>query len=120
MKHRLPDEVAGVSIYVEDLDIRDDPKRSVVVFSRRCRIAHVFEDNKRVLKEKYCEAKACGEGQRHAEGHAYLKQSIEDKAGARHRGVANEDDLQKADPEEQRKIDAIAQEKECHKQNFES
>ena len=34
--------------------------------------------------------------------------------------MVNEDDLQKADPEEQRKIDAIAQEKEVYKQNFES
>ena len=61
MKHRLPDDIAGVSIYVEDPEIRDDPKQAWLYFRERCRIAHVLEDNKRVLKEKYTEAKACGE-----------------------------------------------------------
>ena len=122
MKHRLPDDIAGVSIYVEDPDIRDDPKQAWLYFREKCRIAHVLEDNKRVLKEKYCEAKACGEKVNATrKAIAYLKQSIE--AIRRERaieGVVNEDDLQKADPEEQRKIDAIAQEKEVYKQNFES
>ena len=122
MKHRLPDDIAGVSIYVEDPEIRDDPKQAWLYFRERCRIAHVLEDNKRVLKEKYTEAKACGEKVNATrKAIAYLKQSIE--AIRRERaieGVVNEDDLQKADPEEQRKIDAIAQEKEVYKQNFES
>ena len=122
MKHRLPDDVAGVSIYVEDPEIRDDPKQAWLYFRERCRIAHVLEDNKRVLKEKYTEAKACGEKVNATrKAIAYLKQSIE--AIRRERaieGVVNEDDLQKADPEEQRKIDAIAQEKDVYKTNFES
>mmetsp|Transcript_7414 Transcript_7414/g.19382 ORF Transcript_7414/g.19382 Transcript_7414/m.19382 type:complete len:741 (-) Transcript_7414:23-2245(-) len=122
MKHRLPDEVAGVSIYVEDAEIRDDPKQAWLYFREKCRIAHVLEDNKRVLKEKYTEAKACGEKVNATrKAIAYLKQSIE--AIRRERaieGVVNEDDLQKADPEEQRKIDAIAQEKDVYKTNFES
>ena len=122
MKHRLPDDVAGVSIYVEDPEIRDDPKQAWLYFREKCRIAHVLEDNKRVLKEKYTEAKACGEKVNATrKAIAYLKQSIE--AIRRERaieGVVNEDDLQKADPEEQRKIDAIAQEKDVYKTNFES
>ena len=122
MKHRLPDDVAGVSIYVEDPEIRDDPKQAWLYFRERCRIAHALEDNKRVLKEKYTEAKACGEKVNATrKAIAYLKQSIE--AIRRERaieGVVNEDDLQKADPEEQRKIDAIAQEKDVYKTNFES
>merc|ERR1712072_1365524 len=122
MKHRLPDDIAGVSIYVDDAEVRDDPKRAWLYFREKCRIAHVLEDNKRVLKEKYTEAKQCGEKVNATrKAIAYLKQSIE--AIRRERaieGVVNEDDLQKADPEERRKIDAIAQEKEVYKQNFES
>ena len=78
MKHRLPDDIAGVSIYVEDPEIGTTRNRAWLYFRERCRIAHVLEDNKRVLKEKYTEAKACGEKVNATrKAIAYLKQSIE-------------------------------------------
>jgi len=120
MKHRLPDDVGGVSIYVEDDEIRDDPKQAYLYFREHSQVAQNMEENKRLLKEKYTEAKGCGEKVNATrKAIAYLKQSIEQIR--RERAIESMDeDFQKTDPEEQRKIDAISAEKDVYKQNFES